>query len=498
MPQRISDIFQVSPIVLREHNVYNGFIEIDSKLYVDPRLLAQTSVDELKDTDKTVLNYFDVVLKHILKFLEYQKKIEENVQKEYQNEFEQKARNEYLQECKEKSQKEFEKITEKLKFPEIPLTGLGYSINSSSGKGIGVILAEKLSSTVIEIVKKGIEDPIIFELAGVFEKNFGSDRISDMIFCILLSHLVQFSCRIAEQLNLPIVRSTIINGHERNNLPSYLNKGILLVPEDILTSLPVARSWTDRDLVTIHNHELRKYVNKKITKYTYLNASYKQIVKSKTVFRDIVLQNPVIMSDFISKYKAKTPIPYDFKNDPNDEFKWHDIARDYAKRFPLKITDSSGKGFLNNEEIVEKICVHFRDLVNLGLDGAFYRQSREPKEEEKGQLILLELIEQYLKGSPLSVKYAPKEKVINLCHPNSYIAYRIILKFTSTPGINRIYDEVIQNIYIKFQGSYTILFLIEVDRGKTIQEIVRQSNIKPSDNENKFFRKVYINAKSKF
>lgn len=474
MPQRISDIFQISPTLLREHNVFNGFIEIDSELYVDPRLLAQTTADELRDTDKTLLNYFSDVLEKILEFLEYPN------------------------ECKEKNLKKSE-IIESLKFHEIPLTGLGYSLNHNSGKGIGDILATNLSSTVIEIVKKGIIDPIIFELAGVFEKKFGSDRISDMIFCILLSDLARFSSRIAEQLNLPIVCKTTINDEVFDNLPCYLNKGILLVPEDILTSLPVARSWKDRELVTIHNHELRKYINKKITKYTYLSPSYKKLAQNKTVFREVVLQNPEIMRDFIRKYKAKDAKSYDFKNDPNDVFKWHDTARNYAERFPLKITHSSGKGFLNNEEIVDKICEHFRELVNLGLDGAFYRPGREPKEEEKGQLILLELLEQYLKGSPLSVKYEREKKVINLCTSNLSIAYRIILKFTSTKGIDMSYDKLIENIYLTFQGSCTILFLVEVDSGKKIQEIVRQSNIKSIDlNENDILRKFYIYATSKF
>lgn len=224
MPQRISDIFQISPTLLREYNVYNGFVDIDSELYVDPRLLPHTSVKELQGTDQTVLNYFDNVLKNILKFLEYQ------------------------DDCEEKTLKKAE-IIENLKFPEIPLTGLGYSINHNSGKGIGPKLATNLSTTVIDIVKKGIKDPIIFELAGVFEQKYGADRISDMIFWILLSDLVQFSRRIAKDLNLPTSKkSTLIGGENYDSLPCCSTRihanpgqGFLLVPEDILTSLPVAR-----------------------------------------------------------------------------------------------------------------------------------------------------------------------------------------------------------------------------------------------------------------
>lgn len=489
MPQRLSDIFDVSPILLSEHNVFNGFIELDSQLYLDPRLLSQTSVNELNNIDETVLNYFNEVLENILTFIEYQKNGEQSAQNECKN-----------------------NIIKKLKFPEIPIIGLGYSINHNSGKGIGAGLATSLSSTIIEIVKKGIKDPIIFQLAGVFEKKIGSDMISDMIFCILLPNLVEFTHRIATELKLKTSKySTKINSKYFDHLPccpTQINanpgKGFLLVPQDILTSLPVADSWTDRDVVAIHNDELRKSVNQKITKYTYKTASYKKIVKSKNLFRDIVLQEPEIMRDFISQYKAKIPIPYDFKKDSDDVFKWHDTARDYANRFPLNITGSSGKCSLSNEEIVEKICVHFRDLVvNKGLSCAFYKAGREPKKEEKGQLILLELLEKYLnlKGSPLRVEYVPKYKVINLCDISSFIVYTIILKFTSTAGINRIYDGLIEKIYMEFPSSYTILFLIQVDGGKTIQEVASQFQINSSDNENDFFRKVrkvYIDATSKF
>jgi hypothetical protein len=96
-------------------------------------------------------------------------------------------------------------------FAETPLAGLGYSINHNGGKGIGNKLASNLTETIIEIVRLGIIDPAIFEMAGFFEPGIGADRISDMIIHILLSNIALFSSRIARSLGSPefrVIRKT--------------------------------------------------------------------------------------------------------------------------------------------------------------------------------------------------------------------------------------------------------------------------------------------------
>lgn len=97
MPKRISDVFHVDASALRAHNVFNGFIEIDSKFYVDPRLLVKTSACELENSYEKFTNYFNDVLNDVLQVLE--------------------------------SHEDIQTVIDKLRFSEIPLTGLGYSVN---------------------------------------------------------------------------------------------------------------------------------------------------------------------------------------------------------------------------------------------------------------------------------------------------------------------------------------------------------------------------------
>ncbi|WP_127087848.1 hypothetical protein, partial [Dulcicalothrix desertica] len=325
MPKRVSDVFEVDAVELRKHNVFNGFIEIDSKFYVDPRLLEKTSVDELKNSYEKVTSYFDDVLEDVLNVIEGKGK--------------------------------FEAIVEKLTFSEIPLAGLGYSINHNGGKGIGAKLANNLSLTVVELVRQGILDPVIFELTGLFEQGFGSDRISDMVIRILLPELARFSRGVAESLNLPKAPGpTVIGGQCFFGLPCYSTYGVLLVPQDILTSLPLAYSWTGADYIKFHNEELRKYVNQIIGKLWFDSPTWKEVVRNKDKFKRLILEKPELMKDLLNRYKEKSASPYDFTKDPKGEFRWHDSAKDYATRFPLNLRDLKDE---SNEKILDAICKHF-------------------------------------------------------------------------------------------------------------------------------------------
>lgn len=167
MPQRINDLFNISCSTLKDSNVFNGFVDIDSSLYIDPRLLKKTAAPELKNSYEKVERYFEGILKSIIR------------------------------------DKDLGKVTQMLIFPEIPLVGLGYSNNNNNGKGIGSGLARNLAKTAMELVEVGIADPVIFELSGVFETGIGADRISDMLAYILRHDFAEFSRRIALDLNLP-------------------------------------------------------------------------------------------------------------------------------------------------------------------------------------------------------------------------------------------------------------------------------------------------------
>jgi len=515
MPQRISDVFQVDPTVLKQHNVFNGFINNDSKLYIDPRLLSKTSVIELKNSDKKVMNYFENRIKEILILIEMEKELKELKFKDRCENYFHRSPPLYLKLESEYNKARIE-VRDNLMFPETPLAGLGYSNKGSKGKGIGWGIAWGLLDSIKSFVEVGIADPIIFQLAPIFQKTIGADRISDMIIFIILPELAEFSRRIAEQLSLPKADLTKINGKNFFNLPCYLNKGILLVPDNILTSLPISYLWSEKDSIKNHNLELRNYMNDRMNSLFANGLTWNDIANDKNSLLELLLEHPDMMTKLIDTYKSIEPIPYDFITDPENLFYWHDVARSssqiYLRQYlsdiknikdtngkylisegVLDIKDSNGK-YLINEELLQRICIYFTQLVNIGLYKSFYRQRYVPVKEIIGVTILSELLEYHLKNSGLSVKFVPKESLIKLDEK-----YKIILKFTSSPDILRKCKKlIIENNKVNSTNTYTLLLVIAVDGGKPeyqIKSTYYDENRKNIYIETKFFKIFYIDAK---
>lgn len=63
MPRKISNLLNVSSEGLSEKGVFDGFIDIDSRLHVDPSLLVISKILEFKNSHNTFEKYFNDVLK---------------------------------------------------------------------------------------------------------------------------------------------------------------------------------------------------------------------------------------------------------------------------------------------------------------------------------------------------------------------------------------------------------------------------------------------------
>ena len=111
----------------------------------------------------------------------------------------------------------------------------------------------------------GITDPRFFELVGLFEKGIGPDLVSDMVGTILTEPLITFTQRVCTGLGVPM-HHFVING-ATYALPGYLpEKGeaeryVILVPEDVLSTMPVALDRSEVAIIAEHNREAREYLN---------------------------------------------------------------------------------------------------------------------------------------------------------------------------------------------------------------------------------------------
>jgi len=90
------------------------------------------------------------------------------------------------------------------------------------------------------VVQLGITDPLIFEIIGLFEEDFGPDRLSDMAVSILWNRFLSYSYRILKELDLK-PRATFVVAGKTYQLPvAPWGKRMILVPSELLDPLPIA------------------------------------------------------------------------------------------------------------------------------------------------------------------------------------------------------------------------------------------------------------------
>ena len=90
-----------------------------------------------------------------------------------------------LDSSKSKEDKLYRAALKLFHFPGVSGINLGVS-ETGIDAGFGSVLSKQVINDAFDIVKSGSEQPEIFQLVGLFEKNVSADRLSDMIATIIL------------------------------------------------------------------------------------------------------------------------------------------------------------------------------------------------------------------------------------------------------------------------------------------------------------------------
>ena len=251
--------------------VFDPIIDSDSPFFINLQRLKQTQVPEFIGSYKKIHERFRLIIKLL-----------------------DKARS------KDEEDTFFSQALRLFKFSEVNNLCLGYAVGTK-GSGLGFKLSRQVMSTAFDIVKAGVEDPELFELLPLFQKHVGADRLSDMIATLILDDIEQYTSRINKELNISKsnlpeytfdAQGFLINPYRRNRL--------LLVPLDILHTLPVAESWEDIDSVVSQNCALRDEINLDIEKVWM--AYTKQ--ERKEYLREEVFKKPESCKRVIEEYKT--------------------------------------------------------------------------------------------------------------------------------------------------------------------------------------------------
>ena len=361
-----SEYLQISHHDLNMKGVYDGALDQDHMLHIDPLLLKNCRVPEFEGAYDEFLSYF----KRFITLVPFVK-------------------------ARSKSDKFYKRIYDSFRFPEQANTGLGYSTSGTHGNGISGKIAQQLTESTIDIIQAGFKDTEIFALMPLFEENIGADRISDMTISILYDRFINYTARIAAELKIKS------HGFKYNGnivgLPAYKKRPIVFIPASILTDLPHALDYDDIYKTCNYNKKLREMIGLQIG-LTLKDA--RELKKSK--LKKILFDNPQYMQDAITAYKSFVGVSYDFYEDKKD--KYIDARlRDMTMSHPLNLGDINSQQHLNVLDITRAILYQFKSLVEDNhLWKIFKRHSRVPIETD-WQYFIYAVALTYVKAAKLNI-----------------------------------------------------------------------------------------------
>jgi hypothetical protein len=374
MAKAFSKTFGIDPALMEKNGVFDPIMGIDTRLFIDPFLLAKSSAPELAASFQRLQQHFTDVLM-------------------------------LLNACEKEQDVFWKRAKALLLSPEVHGLSIGYS-EGEGGSGTGTILTERLLNTAFQIVKKGTINPRLFELVGLFEQDFGPDRISDMTAKIIAADLYAYTTRVCEEMGVE-TREFDFKGIDTSAfLPvnPATNKPIILVPRDVLRDLPIALGWTDVNTIASENAELRQKVNS-IVGDTWREATLRL---QKDTLKEMLIGNPELIQDLLAQYIKKTPQLYDYENDPSGEANWLKASETLTNKNPLPLNLSATPSIDEVFAVVHMICLKFKELVESNqLAHLLYDSNGERKHERAAQLLFYGVADLYCEANNIMIAREP-------------------------------------------------------------------------------------------
>ncbi|RZT94668.1 hypothetical protein EV681_3089 [Advenella incenata] len=369
--QSLSDYYGVDAAVFDETGALDPILGIDTRLFIDPRLLDTTKAPELSQSAGKMSAHFCDVLTVVEKI-------------------------------KTKGDVFWRTANTQLTFPEVKGLAIGYSGAGVNGRGMGPKIRAQLLETIQDIIAAGNSDPSIFELVGVFEEGIGPDFISDMIATIIMPDLISFTQRVCNETEIPMEQQRLSKVYPRANLPKnpFSNKPIVLIPKDVLRALPVAENMQDVFFIAEQNEALRRELNK------HIGESWRErtLSEKKYGLKQSFLNDPQTLADVIEAYLKFDIAPYDFIDDPLGQIRWYQSTKNLPQEHLLPLSLPRSPTAIQVFKVVKAICEQFKDLVEQGqLCKLLYDRDGKAKHESAAQLLFFGMASAYCEANNLDL-----------------------------------------------------------------------------------------------
>jgi len=348
MPIKFSKRFNVDHEDLMKEEIFDAFIDLDTRFYIHPLLLKNTKAAQLHNSYQKLqerLSEFILIINSI-------------------NEF-------------NKNDVSYREIVRRFSFDEPPGLCIGYSEFGTDGTGLKGKHALQIIESIFQIKNKSLITPELLELLPFVEEGIGPDRLSDMVANIIEEDIAAFTQSIVKKYNISETKNIIFNDN-RYEVPWLVDKQrfILILPQDILENLPIANSYDDIDEVVNHNRELREIYNE-LFKQASKNKTQPGRKTVKKVIKDEIMHNEKILFDLIESYRNSRKESYCFANDPLNEINWSEDAHYFFEHYLKKEIISERKV----DDVVNFLLNKFKDYTELnGLNKAFLSEKETIKE----------------------------------------------------------------------------------------------------------------------
>lgn len=346
-----SSYFKIPHRELIKVGIFDGLIERDIPLHVDPMLLKGCKIPEFEGSYHKFLDYFNEIV----------------------------ALTNGMSNPSIKNRC-FNQIVERMQFPEVVNTGLGYSKSNTKGNGISGKLSRQLATSCVEIVQAGIKDPAFFTLLPFIEEGIGADRISDMTIDVLLEDFLAYTQRMVKEMG--INGRNIKHKNVAYQVPFIKRRPYLLIPQSLLAHLPIARSFDDIDSVCDYNRELRRRVCKAIG----INmADFEKMRKSER--KKAILAHSALLNDLLNYCKSLNVIGYDFVSDNMSLYA--DIRMtELVKKSPVNLAQYVTSADIDVIGITREIIGQYKTMIEDNyMYWLLYNDNHEFRDEKAAQLL---------------------------------------------------------------------------------------------------------------
>jgi hypothetical protein len=422
--QKISEYYEIDPSELKKRDVFDAIIGTDNRYFFDPSYLPFTEVKEFENAREELLEHFKKVIALI-----------KTGKPDY-----------------------FEKAVELLIQPDLKGSSTGYG-GGDDGAGVGPTLAKILANNAKDLIESGGDDPILFEIIGMFTPEFGPDRLGDLMNGILRKNIYCFTERIAKEFGIKR-KFKIKFDKEEFNLPVHPNsdkKPILFFPESVLSPLPIVLSWDDMYAAAVLNKETRDKFNEFLKPlFTSISKPDKESLKKYLIAEDSNKRIKI----FLDIYKSVEPEKYDFKKDPAGFYRWYEDAKEIFNAVEApKI--KKAETFEDLMEAVEAIVKYFKKGIEDYMWKHSYEADGTPKNESYFQNLFLYIAEPLCEERDIDV--APESDKgrgpvdFKLSRGSENIT--VEMKLTSNPNLSKGFNIQLP-IYAKAEESKHSYFVV--------------------------------------